>query len=477
MRITKIKIKNLFGITEKELDGRSIEISGDNGTGKTSILDAIKLGLTNDSERDYIIHSGEEEGEIIIESDTGLKIDRKKRSGKSDYKAVKENGKDVASPESFLRNLFTELQLDPVAFIQMTKQEQNRMILDLIEFPWDLNWIKEQFGEIPQGVNYDQNILQVLNDIQAENGDYFQRRQNINRDIRNKRAFVEDIAKDIPAHFDAEKWDSFDLSEAYAKITKAQEFNSRIERARIFKDSYDNKIRGYQAEAEIAKANLEKQMSAEKERLTAEIERKRAEIQAAEEKIRSLVMTKADKVSIIEGEYHAKVAKLDGDIKIANDYIGKQPVDLAPMQEEVKTAEAMKRHLNEYGRMTEMQDEIETLEANSKALTEKIELARTLPGKILETAKLPVDGLTIENGIPLIRGLPVSNLSEGEKLQLCVDVALAKPNNLQILLIDGIEKLSEKNRKALYDKCKENGLQFIATRTTDSPEMEVVYFE
>lgn len=477
MRITKIKIKNLFGITEKELDGRSIEISGDNGTGKTSILDAIKLGLTNDSERDYIIHSGEEEGEIIIESDTGLKIDRKKRTGKADYKTVKENGKDVASPESFLRNLFTELQLDPVAFIQMTKQEQNRMILDLIEFSWDLNWIKQQFGEIPQGVNYDQNILQVLSDIQAENGDYFQRRQNINRDIRNKRAFVEDIAKDIPAHFDAEKWDSFDLSEAYAKITKAQEFNSRIERARIFKDSYDNKIRGYQAEAEIAKANLEKQMSAEKEQLTAEIERKRAEIQAAEEKIRSLVMTKADKVSIIEGEYHAKVAKLDGDIKIANDYIGKQPVDLGPMQEEVKTAEAMKRHLNEYSRMVEMQSEIEALEANSKALTEKIELARTLPGKILETAELPVEGLSIENGIPLIHGLPVSNLSEGEKLQLCVDVALAKPNNLQILLIDGIEKLSEKNRKALYDKCKEKGLQFIATRTTDSPEMEVVYFE
>lgn len=477
MRITKIKIKNLFGISEKELDGRSVELSGGNGTGKTSVLDAIKLGLTNDSERDYIIRNGENEGEIIIESDTGLYIDRKKRTAQTDYKVVKENGKAVSSPESFLKNLFTSLQLDPVAFIQMSKQEQNRTILDLIEFQWDLNWIKKQFGEIPQGVDYDQNILQVLNDIQAENGEYFQKRQDINRDIRNKRAFIADIAKDIPEHFNAEKWESFDLSAAYEKITRAQEFNSRIDRAKLFKDSYDNKIRGYQAEAEIAKSNLDKQISAEKERLTAEIERKKAEIKAAEDKINSLAQTIADKTSIIESEYAAKVAKLDGDIKIANEYIGKQPVDIAPMQEEVKIAETMKRHLNEYSRMTEMQSELEILENNSAALTEKIELARSLPGTILETAKLPIEGLSIENGIPLINGLPVSNLSEGEKLQLCVDVALSKPNNLQILLLDGVEKLSEKNRKALYDKCKEKGLQFIATRTTDSAEMEVVYFE
>ena len=34
MNITKIKIRNLFGITETELDGRSVEFTGKNGTGK-----------------------------------------------------------------------------------------------------------------------------------------------------------------------------------------------------------------------------------------------------------------------------------------------------------------------------------------------------------------------------------------------------------------------------------------------------------
>ena len=78
------------------------------------------------------------------------------------------------------------------------------------------------------------------------------------------------------------------------------------------------------------------------------------------------------------------------------------------------------------------------------------------------------------DGIPLIHGLPISNLSDGEKLDLCIDVALQKPNGLQIILIDGVEKMSTNLREQLYQKCKDKGLQFIATRTTDDEELTVI---
>ena len=54
MKTTKIKIRNLFGITEQTIIGNSVEITGDNGTGKTSVIDAIRYALTNASDRDYI---------------------------------------------------------------------------------------------------------------------------------------------------------------------------------------------------------------------------------------------------------------------------------------------------------------------------------------------------------------------------------------------------------------------------------------
>ena len=236
-KITKILIKNLFGISEFEADSKSIELLGGNGTGKTSVLDAIRLALTNRSSRDCIVKRGETEGEIIIETDSGLTITRKPRTNKTDYKSIKQNGKEVQSPEAFLSEIFSELQLNPVAFINMDSKEQNRIILDLIEYHWDLNTIKEWFGEIPQGVDYQKHILEVLQQIAAEDGFYFQQRQNINRDIRNKKAFIEEIMKELPENFNAAKWEAYDLQEIHSKIEKARQHNAQIEKAETLKVS------------------------------------------------------------------------------------------------------------------------------------------------------------------------------------------------------------------------------------------------
>ena len=477
MRTTKIKIKNLFGITETELDGRSVEITGANGVGKTSVIDAFRYALTNQSDRSIIVHEGEKEGEIIIETDTGLSIDRRKRTEQADYKSIKENGREVMSPESFLKQLFSPLQLDPVAFTLMTTKEKNRAILDLVEFDWDLNYINEKFGEIPSWVNYDQNILEVLSDMQSENGEWFKERQNVNRDIRNETAFIEDIAKDIPEHYQADTWESYDLGAAYKKLEQMKEFNSRIERAKLFRSSYDSKLRQLEADKMIAVTSEEKAIAAERESLLSNIERMKAEIKAAEEKIAGLAGKLEDKKALAESKFNEAKTKLDADMSVADEYLDKQPLDCTELQAEISNAETMKRHLNEYNRMKSMQEKLERLQEVSAEYTKKIELARTLPGAILENANIPIEGLTVKDGIPLINGLPVSNLSEGEQLSLCVDVALSKPNGLQIILIDGTEKLTSENREKLYSKCREKGVQFIATRTTDDTEMKVTYLE
>lgn len=475
MRTTKIKIRNLFGITETELDGRSVELTGTNGVGKTSVIDALRYALTNKSDRNIIVKQGEKEGEILIETDTGLSIDRKKRTEQADYKSVKENGKEIMAPENFLRQLFTPLQLDPVAFTLMDEKSKNRAILDLIEFDWDLNYINEKFGEIPSWVNYEQNILEVLSDMQSENGQWFKERQNVNRDMRNKQAFIEDIAKDIPANYQAEKWETYDIGAAYKKLEQMKEHNSRIERAKLFRSNYDSKLRKLEADKMIEISAAEKAIATERETLIADIERMKAQIKASEDKLAGLSGTLEDKKELAESHYNEAKTKLDADMSIADDYINKEPYDCTELQVEVNTAEDMKRHLNEYSRMKTMQAELEELKAQSDEYTRKIELARTLPGVILETAKIPIEGFTVQNGIPLINGLPVANLSEGEQLSLCVDVAISKPNGLQVILIDGTEKLSSENREKLYSKCHEKGIQFIATRTTDAAEMEVHY--
>lgn len=474
MNVTKIRIKNLFGIKEYETDGKSLELSGKNGVGKSSVIDAIRYALTNKSTREYIVRQGETEGEILVETDTGLAIDRKARTNMADYKSVKQNGLEVRSPEAFLKDIFTPLQLNPVEFMNMDSKHQNAQILDMIEYPWTMDTIKEWFGEIPVWVSYDQNILSILNDIQAENGLYFQNRQDINRDIRNKKAFIEEIGVEIPIGYQVEKWENASAGDIYREIERRQKENQMIQKAQQIIDNKNNKIRSFEAEREISISALNTEIGNRENQIEKDILKLQEQIKALETEKAGLIDKKTDKLDVINRTYQANVAEFEAECKEYEQYIGKEQLDTTELSQQAEEIEKMKSHINEYHRMERLQEEVAELQEQSQALTDKIEKARTLPGEILENCTIPIEGLTVENGIPLINGLPVSNLSDGQKLDLCVDVAIQKPNGLQIILIDGVEKLATDMREKLYQKCKDKGLQFIATRTTDDPDMTVV---
>ena len=474
MKISKIVIRNLFGISEKQLDGKSVELVGENGTGKTSVIDAIKYALTNRSDREYIVRNGESEGEILIETDTGLMIDRRARTEQSHYKSVKQNGNIVPSPEAFLRDIITPLQLQPMEFMRMGKKEQNATILNMIDFPWNMETIRDWFGEIPADVNYEQNILAVLNDIQAENGTYFQSRQDVNRDIRAKKSVVEDIRKTLPVDYDGSQWESVNVGELYTRIEKIRSDNALIEKAKRMKEGHDGKIRSFEADRDIALSALNSEIVARGNSIDTQLAALKEKIASLEKEKEGLAATRADREKVIRSQFNENVARFEADISAYAEYASKemQPVDA--LLKKAEETEKMKSHINEWHRMLSLQEDIEELTAKSASYTEKIEKARNLPGEILEKAVIPINGLSVKDGIPLINGLPVSNLSEGEKLDLCIDVAIQNPSGLQIILIDGVEKLSTEMRERLYSKCKEKGLQFISTRTTDCRDLTVI---
>ena len=479
MKLTKLKIKNLFGIKEVSLDGTNKEILGDNGTGKTSIIDAIRYALKNASNRDYIVREGETEGEVIIETDTGLMINRKSRKEKADYKSVKSQGKEIQSPEAFLRDIFTELQLNPIEFINMPKNEQNRIILDMIEFDWDMEWIKKQFGEIPPDpeLNWDQNILAVLFDIQKDDGYYFLKRQDITRDARNKTAFIAEIGAELPTAYCGDKWKDANLAEIYKEIETIRQKNSRIEKAKATIETKDNKVRSFDADRQISISSIEKAVNAERESLEKDNIRLEDLIKANKTRLKALTGEQQAKIQSVEETYRANIAEFDALVKEYEDVADKETTDLTKLTANAKNTEDMKSHINEYDRMVVLQKDVEKLQEDSEELTVKIEHARELPGIILETANIPIDHLTVKEGIPLINGLPISNLSEGEKLTLCIDVAMQNQAGLNILLLDGIETLSKHNRIHLYDRLKEKGVQFISTRTTESDELMICELE
>lgn len=476
MKISKLKIENLYGIEQLELDGKSIELTGTNGAGKSSVLDAIRLALTNNSKRKYIVKNGETEGRVLVKLDDGTTIDRKKRTDKSDYKSIKDvNGNEINSPETFLKDIFTPLQLEPVEFLSMSEKEQNRILLNLIEFNKDKKeFIQEKFGELPLWVNYDDSILEILNQLQSKEGQYYQNREDINRQIRNGIAIINDIAKDIPEGYDAEKWRNFTLSDKYEELNKDKEYNAKIDKSIAYKEDYENKIKQIETVENNTLLQIEKDKSEEKNKITTEMQELKNRIELLQKDLENIDVKYEKTIAETKSETVAEKAKLDENIKVANEWANKEKINTEMLENELKIAEEMKGHLNEYDRMKEMQKKVDNFNIISETLTNKIELARTLPGEILKEANIPVKNLTVENGVPLVNGIPVNGLSEGEKLDLCIDITLAKETNLKLILIDGIEKMSKTNKERIYDKCRKAGIQIISTRTTDNNDLNII---
>ena len=409
MQVKKLKIKNLYGIEELDLDGKSIELIGSNGVGKSSVLDAIRLALTNNSKRKYVVRKGETEGSVYVELDNGITIDRKKRTDKSDYKSIKDGtGNEINSPETFLKDIFTPLQLEPVEFLSMSEQEQNRILLNLIKFDKDKKqFITEKFGEEINWVDYSNSILEILNEIQSKEGLYYQTREDINRSARNEQAIVTDIAKDIPEGYDVEKWRDFTLSDKYEELNKKKDYNAKIDKSIAYKENYDNTINGYRGEYDSTIANINTRKNTEKSNIENTIKEYETKILELKKDLENLDNKYAIEEMEAKGIFNSNVSKLEENIKIANEWASKTKEETETLENELRIAEEMKGHINEYDRMIEKQSHIETLVAQSKALTDKIELARNLPGQILKEVEIPVKNLTVENGIPLVNSLPV----------------------------------------------------------------------
>lgn len=474
MKISKFEVKNLLGLKEFAWSGKDIELRGKKGQGKSSVLDSLKLALTNHSTRPVIIHEGAREGEVFIETTGGLRVNRKRRMDKADYNSIKNGDEKDQKTESFLREFFTELQLNPIEFSNMTEKDQNRIILDLIHFKWDLEWIKAQFGEIPPEVDYSQNILNVLHDIQSEQGYYFQKRQDVNRENKSKTAIVDEIGKMLPESYSAEKWEKFSLSGIYNRIEAIRHKNNQVEEAKRAVESREDKIRGFDADYKIAQNAIEKETSNTRNRLEKTIADLENQIKAAKKDLETLEEKKQDKLALAKKTYEAAIAKFEGILKQYESAAKEEVADFTELQEEADHAEKMKEFIREYRKMEQYQADIEALIEQEANLTAKIEKARSLPGEILAQAEIPIVGLSIVNGVPLINGRPIANLSDGEKLDLCIQVATEREGSIQLLLLDGMEKLPKEDQNRIYATLKKKGVQFIATCVTEDDKLTVV---
>lgn len=493
MRISKVSISNIYGIKNKVLEPKDITIfEGANGKGKTSILDSITLALTNKGVRPRIIKNDAEEGEIQLETNSGLNIHRKKRTEKSDYNRISNNGVNITSPEAYLKELFNTSQMNPIEFIEKTPREQCKILLSMLEIEFTTNDYQKYFGMIPPDFDEEKHVLEMLDYLQSNKSKWWIKREKENRQELFKRQAVIDDLEKLPADYDVKFWDQYELSTITDKINLANKTNQDIENCqnyinsepekkakididinsdiehgtkkyndlKIFQDSIinncDNEIK--RLEDEILK------MKECKKDAKKEIDKIQSNIDLYKE---SLELKRNQEKREIEIKVIKSKEFIENTEKPSDDFIEN-------LKKEYKYSEEMKKHVSFYNSIMERKREQQEHFEEAKRYGDLINIARSLPIELMKNAKSPIEGLTVLNGDVLKDGKPIGNLSEGEQLLLAFDVAMNQVGELKIVLADGFEKLSKNNRDLFIEKAKLSGLQFFITRVTDNEEMTIV---
>jgi len=180
MKIIALEAENLKRLTAVRIepDGNLVQITGKNGQGKTSVLDAIWWALDGTKNVQATpIRKGEERA--IIRLDLGeLKITRRFNSqedGTYTTSITVENGEGArfSSPQSMLDKLLGELTFDPLAFTRMKPADQLLSLRSLVpDFDFD--------------------------DIEAQNKADFSDRAVANREAKEAKAAAEEIGRTLP---------------------------------------------------------------------------------------------------------------------------------------------------------------------------------------------------------------------------------------------------------------------------------------
>ena len=171
MKIIEFRAERFKRLSAVEItpEGNTVIISGKNGQGKSSVLDAIWLALgggnaTKDSATTVPIKEGEKDA--VVRLDLGdIVVTRKWTASGSTLTVEGADGRKYSSPQTLLDTLVGTISFDPLSFAKMPPMEQRSQLIDLVKLPVDLDELSAQRKAL-----YDQRtfVNRELKTVQAE---------------------------------------------------------------------------------------------------------------------------------------------------------------------------------------------------------------------------------------------------------------------------------------------------------------------
>lgn len=310
-------------------------------------------------------------------------------------------------------------------------------------------------------------------------------KENYESKVQSIKTSAEGEKSKIKLKYNEQSQDIKDIVElSKGRINKAKEFIANAnERTEIELSKLDNEL---DAEYQNLLQKYADKKDLKRKEILSQVDEQKDLISINETKIAAKEQELLGLGELEEKEYFTVDEKVKGEIEKEQTRLGKaaeylennNPVDIEPLQAQAEEVERMQSYIREYDRMCDIRDNRLTPKREYSALlTEKIVKARELPSELLKVARMPIQGISVDtNGLIRINETLISDLSDGEKLDLSLTIAKAQCGELKLICLDRFESLNPAARKELISQMVQDDYQYIMT-STESDDFEIVQFD
>lgn len=432
MHISRIKISNILGIEDLELTPKGYtQISGQNGTGKTSVLEAVKsvLGCGDNA---TLLRNGAERGETVLVLDDGTEISQTVTKSAVTTTVRGADGKKRARPAELIKSLADMMSVNPVDFLTAPKKERVRVLLESMPLEVDAKKLSEISG-VTVTAQPGQHALGVINAVHKQ---VYDNRTGTNRAVGEKKATINQLRAAMPEAPGGVDGDEGALQADIDAATTARD--TRLEQIRTKLDGIKLDAQG---KIDAIRAKLQADIDALKQAAQAEVD----SINAATKEQEALAAGAREKAN-------AKHVEATQEKQFALKTIRGNRDAAAKRQGALET-------------IATMEDELESLEEEAEQQTQALAAIDSYKSELL--ASLPIPGLEVRDGEVFRNGISLDRLNTAQQIEIAVELAKLRSGELGIAVVDRIESLDKDSREALRRSASAAGLQLIVTRVSD----------
>ena len=396
MKIIELQAENVKRLRAVTIspEGNIVEISGRNGQGKSSVLDAIWWALSGTTNiQAKPIRKGQEEARISV--DLGelkvIRTFRAREDGTHTTNLIVENGEGARyqSPQKMLDGLLGALTFDPLAFTRMDGRAQ-----------------LETLKRFVPGVDFAA--------IEKASKADFEKRTEVNRAIRSLRSQA--ISIEFPADTPTERIDDAAL---VAKMQEAGEFNTDLERRRGRREQAESEIDSQVTAIETLRARA------------VQLRREADDADAEADNINARVVVTRRKLAEAEAL--------------------PEPIDTLDLRQRIADAGRINAAVAQRQQRERIEAQVLAAEAASAALTKAIEDRATQKREAIAKADLPVAGIGFGEDEILLNEVPFDQASSAEQLRTSVAIAIAANPTLRVIRIQDGSLLDEEAMRILAE--------------------------